>query len=71
MLWLLMPIVEFGGIFHSGQTSVSLRINTNELGLPQPTTPIKNDNYASEGIVAATIIKSPKEMYIRFYWMGY
>ena len=54
---------EVGGLFHNDKTAANLRININELGFPRPQTPIKRDNYATEGIVTDTIIqKSSKTM---------
>ena len=46
---------ELGGLFHNGKTAVPLRITLNEIGFPQPPTPIKTDNSAAEGVVNATI----------------
>ena len=56
-------------MFHNGKTDVLLRITLHEIDLPQPTTPIKTDNSAAEGIVTATVRhKISKEMDMRFYW---
>ena len=48
---------EVRGLFHNGQKSVPLRIKLQELGFPQPPTPIKTDNSAAEGIVTASVRK--------------
>ena len=54
---------EVGGLFHNGQRYVPLRITLQELYFNQPPTPIKTDNFASEGIVTATVRqKSSKAM---------
>ena len=63
---------EFRGLFHNGQTAVSLLITIHELGFTQPPTPNKRDNSADEGIVAAMVRqKSSKAMDMRLYWMKY
>ena len=48
---------EVSGTFHNGKTAITLRISINELGFPQPPTPIKTDNFTAEGIITATVIK--------------
>ena len=61
---------EVSGLFHNGQAAVPLHITLKELDFPQPPTPNKSDNSATEGIVTATVRqKRPNEMYMRFYWM--
>ena len=61
---------EVRGLFHNGQTAVPLRITLHELGFTLPTTPIKTDNSAAEGIVTTTVRqKRSKSMDIQFYWM--
>ena len=53
---------EVGGLFHNGQTAVTLIITLHELGFTQPPTPIKTDNSAAEGIFTATVRqKSPSQ----------
>ena len=61
---------KYGGTFHNGKTDVTLFINLNEIGFTQPTTPIKTDNSAAEGIVINNLRqKRFKAMYTIFYWM--
>ena len=61
---------EVRGIFHNGKTALPLRITLNELGFPQPPTPIKTYNSSAEGIVTATVRqKRSKAMDMRFYCM--
>ena len=53
---------EVKGLFHNGKTAVPLRISLNELGFPQPPTPIKTDNSAAEFIVTAPLRqKGPRQ----------
>ena len=61
---------EARGIFHNGQTSVSLQITLNKLSFLQTRTPIKTDNSAAEGILTATVIQTRSNaMDMRFHWM--
>ena len=46
---------EVGGLFYTMKTASPLHITFNELGFPQPPTPIKTDNSAAEGIITATV----------------
>ena len=48
---------QLGGLIHNRQTNVPLWINLNELGFPQPPTPIKTNNSDDEGIANATVRK--------------
>ena len=63
---------EVGGLFHNGQTAISIQITLHELGFSQPQTPIKTDNSTAQGIVTATVRqKRSKAMDLKFYWMKY
>ena len=62
--------VEVGGLFHNVKKDVLVRITLHDLGFSQSPTPIKTDNSAEKGIVAATVIhKRSKAIVIQFFWM--
>ena len=46
---------EVGGLYYNGETDVLFCINLNEIGFPQPLTPIKTDISADKFIVNAIV----------------
>ena len=61
---------ELGALFYNGQVSEPIRTCLEEIGYPQPSTPIKTDNSTAAGIVKSSIRqKKSKAMDIRFYWV--
>ena len=61
---------EIGVVFYNCQTSVPLRITLQELGHPQPPTPIQTDNSTAVGFANSTIkIKRTKAMDMNFHWV--
>jgi hypothetical protein len=61
---------EIGGIYDAGQTAVPLRQALEEMGHPQPPTPIKTDNATAQGILTATMRpKMSKSIDKNYWWM--
>ena len=61
---------EIGATFHNGQEAVPIRTSLQELGHPQPPTPIRVDNSTAEGFANGTIEqKISKAIDMRFYWI--
>ena len=61
---------ELGGLFLNCQESVPIRITLEEMGHPQPPTPVQVDNSTALGIATLTIKKTKsKSMDMRFYWV--
>ena len=61
---------ELGALFHNGQTAEPIRTCLEEMGHPQPCTPIKTDNSTAAGIVNSSIRqKKSKSMDMRFFWI--
>ena len=61
---------EIGGVFHNCQISVPIRTTLQELGHPQPPTPIQTDNSTAAGFANSTIkIKRTKAMDMNFHWV--
>jgi hypothetical protein len=61
---------EFGTLFHNGKTATQHRTVLEELGHPQPPTPIVTDNSTASGIANDTVKqKRSKAMDMRFYWL--
>jgi hypothetical protein len=46
---------ELGGLFHNGKDGCPIHTCLEELGHPQPPTPIKTDNTTANGIANDTI----------------
>ena len=61
---------ELAGLYHNGKAACPLRTCLEELGHPQPPTPITTDNSTATGI-ANDIIKQKRSKAIdmRFYWI--
>ena len=71
---LLNPIstteAEFGALFVNGQEADPIRTTLQELGHPQPATPIQTDNATAMGIANDTVKqRKSKAMDMRFYWI--
>jgi hypothetical protein len=61
---------ELAGLFHSGKEATALRITLEELGHPQPPTPIETDNSTAVGIANDTVKqKRSRAIDMRFYWI--
>jgi hypothetical protein len=60
---------EVGALFHNAQEACILRQTLDELGHPQPATPIQTDNSCAEGILNDTVKqKRSKAIDMRYYW---
>ena len=61
---------ELAALFHNGKEACPIRITLEELGHPQPPTPIQTDNSTAAGIVNDTVKqKRSKAIDMRFYWI--
>ena len=61
---------ELGALFHNGKEACPLRIALEEMGHPQPATPMATDNYTASGIATDTVKqKRSKAIDMRFYWI--
>ena len=61
---------ELGALFHNGKEACPLRIALEEMGHPQPATPMATDNNTASGIVTDTVKqKRSKAIDMRFYWI--
>jgi hypothetical protein len=61
---------ELAGLFHNAKEACPIRICLEELGHPQPSTPIVTDNSTAVGIATDTIKqKRSKAIDMRFYWI--
>jgi hypothetical protein len=61
---------ELAGLFHNGKEACPIRICLEELGHPQPPTPLKTDNTTAEGLANDTMKqKRSKAIDMRFYWI--
>jgi hypothetical protein len=61
---------ELAALFHNGKEACPLRTCLEELGHPQPTTPIVTDNSTASGIANDTVKqKRSKAIDMRFYWI--
>jgi len=61
---------EFGGLFLNGQAACPIRTTLQEMGYPQPATPIVTDNECAQGIANDTVKqRRSKAMDMRFYWI--
>jgi hypothetical protein len=61
---------ELGSVFHNAKEACPLRICLEELGHPQPPTPIQTDNSTASGIANDTVKqKRSKAIDMRFYWI--
>ena len=61
---------EWGGLYMNAQEAVPMRATLEELGHPQPPTPIRTDNSTADGIMNKTVKqKKSKSMDMRFWWL--
>ena len=61
---------EVGACFHNAQDACPIRTTLNEMGWPQPTTPIQVDNSCAAGILNDTVKqRRSKAIDMRFYWV--
>ena len=61
---------ELGALFHNGKEACPLRIALEEMGHPQPATPMVTDNNTASGIATDTAKqKQSKAIDMRFYWI--
>jgi hypothetical protein len=61
---------ELAALFYNAKDGAMIRTTLEELGHPQPTTPIQTDNACASGIANNTIKqKRSKAIDMRFYWV--
>jgi hypothetical protein len=61
---------ELAGLFYNGKEICPIRIMLEEMGFPQPATPIQTDNNTACGIANDTVKqKRSKSIDMRFYWV--
>ena len=61
---------ELGALFLNAQTNCPIRVALDELGHPQPATPLQTDNNTASGILNDTVKqKRSKAIDMRFYWL--
>ena len=61
---------ECGGCYHNAQKAVPIRIALEDLGHPQPKTPIKTDNSTAEGFANKSMRqKRSKAWDMRYHWI--
>jgi len=61
---------ELGSLFINAKTAVSMRHTLEELGHPQPRTPIQMDNKTVNDLLTNKIMpKALKAMDMRFHWL--
>ena len=63
---------ELAALFHNSKKACPIRTTLEELGHPQPPTPIQTDNSTAAGIANDTVKqKRSKAINMRFYWVRY
>jgi hypothetical protein len=61
---------ELGALFINAKTAVSIQRTLEELGHPQPCTPIQTDNSTAHALLTNKILpKALKAMDMRFHWL--
>jgi hypothetical protein len=61
---------ELGALFFNGKEAAMLRTTLEDMGHPQPATPIQTDNACAAGISNGTVKqRRSKAMDMRFYWV--
>jgi hypothetical protein len=61
---------KVGALFYNCQEACMLRTTLDEMGHPQPATPVQTDNACAEGIINDTVKqRRSKAMDMRFYWV--
>jgi hypothetical protein len=62
---------ELGALFINAKTAVSMCHMLEELGHPQPPTPMQTDNKTANDLLTKKIMpKALKVMYMNFHWLG-
>ena len=61
---------EVGAAFMNAQQACTIRTTLDEMGYPQPPTPLQTDNNVAQGILQGTVKqKRSKAIDMRFYWL--
>merc|ERR1712224_63486 len=61
---------EVGALFMNAQLAAPIRTTLEELGHPQPPTPMKTDNTTANGIINKTVKQQrSKAIDMRYYWL--
>ena len=60
---------ELGALFINSQEAAPQRQLLEEMGHPQPPTPIQVDNTTALGVVQMNVLKKLKAMDMRFHWL--
>ena len=61
---------EVGALFMNAQLAAPMRVTLEELGFPQPATPMKTDNSTANGIMNGSIKQQrSKAIDVRFCWL--
>jgi hypothetical protein len=61
---------EVGALYVNAQEATVLRTSLDEMGHPQPATPIRTDNSTADGIINGTVKQQrSKAIDMRFYWV--
>jgi hypothetical protein len=61
---------EVGALFLNGQEACPIRTTLEEMGWPQPATPIQTDNSVAHGIANDTVKqRRSRAIDMRFYWI--
>ena len=61
---------EVGALYMNAQLAAPMRTTLEELGHPQPATPMKTDNTTASGIINGTVKQQrSKAIDMRFYWL--
>jgi hypothetical protein len=62
---------ELGALYHNCQTGIIFRLTLEDMGHPQPKTPVHCDNATAVGIANNTIKRQrSRSMEMRFFWVG-
>ena len=62
---------ELGALFRNCQDGIIFRLTLNNLGHPQPKTPVHCDNATAVGIASNTVKRQrARAMEMRFFWVG-
>ena len=61
---------ETGGLYENCQAACPIRVTLEEMGWPQPATPVRTDNQVTKGIVTRTVKqRRSRTINMRFYWV--
>jgi hypothetical protein len=61
---------KLGSLYINAQKGVEIRIILDEMGHPQPPTPVQTDNSTADGIINLRVmLKRTKAMDMRFHWL--